>query len=128
MLFTLQKLPTLLPDYRNPCWEEDIPEQFTYQLTYYYKYDCQQQTSVRKQFDKLSKYYKHKTKRLRCYPYFYVIGAPKCGSTDFHKALTSYHPHIVSGARKESQFWVRRRHGITSSIACPHNTGETFQI
>ncbi|KAK3606996.1 hypothetical protein CHS0354_011864 [Potamilus streckersoni] len=47
-------------------------------------------------------------KSLRCLPYFFIAGFPKCGSTDLWKRL-SYHPEIVTLHPKESSFFDGRR-------------------
>ncbi|KAM9364057.1 carbohydrate sulfotransferase 15-like isoform 2-T2 [Pholidichthys leucotaenia] len=48
--------------------------------------------------------------RLRCLPYFYIIGQPKCGTTDlFHRLLL--HPEIKYNTMKEPHWWTRKRFG-----------------
>lgn len=42
-------------------------------------------------------------KRLRCLPYFYIIGFPKCGTTDLWERLIR-HPQIVAKHKKESHY------------------------
>ena len=32
---TSQTLPPLLPNYKNPCWEEDLPNDFTYDDSFF---------------------------------------------------------------------------------------------
>ena len=46
--------------------------------------------------------------RMRCLPYFYIVGQPKCGTTDLFFKI-SLHPDILMGPIKEPQFWTRRR-------------------
>eukprot|EP00066_Takifugu_rubripes_P002228 XP_003964015.1 PREDICTED: carbohydrate sulfotransferase 15-like isoform X1 [Takifugu rubripes] len=48
--------------------------------------------------------------RLRCLPFFYIIGQPKCGTTDlFHRLLL--HPDIKFNTMKEPHWWTRKRFG-----------------
>ncbi|CAG05073.1 unnamed protein product, partial [Tetraodon nigroviridis] len=48
--------------------------------------------------------------RLRCLPFFYIIGQPKCGTTDlFHRLLL--HPEIKFNTMKEPHWWTRKRFG-----------------
>lgn len=46
---------------------------------------------------------------LRCVPYFYLIGMPKCGTTDLWDKIVQ-HPQ-VQGVPKEPHWWARRRLG-----------------
>ena len=43
--------------------------------------------------------------QLRCLPFFYLIGAPKCGTTDLYSIL-SLHPHFRS--YKKEPTWLNR--------------------
>ncbi|XP_014823428.1 PREDICTED: carbohydrate sulfotransferase 15-like [Poecilia mexicana] len=48
--------------------------------------------------------------RLRCLPYFYIIGQPKCGTTDlFHRLLML--PELKFNTIKEPHWWTRKRFG-----------------
>ncbi|XP_061913807.1 carbohydrate sulfotransferase 15-like [Entelurus aequoreus] len=48
--------------------------------------------------------------RLRCLPYFYIIGQPKCGTTDlFYRMLL--HPQGRFNFMKEPHWWTRKRFG-----------------
>ena len=44
-------------------------------------------------------------KRLRCIPYFLLIGLPKAGTTDFAVRLQKLHPHVQHQPKKENHFW-----------------------
>ncbi|XP_071478653.1 carbohydrate sulfotransferase 15-like [Diadema antillarum] len=49
---------------------------------------------------------------LRCLPYFYILGNPKCGTSDLW-AKISHHPHVVSRRlNKEPHWWTRGRFGF----------------
>ncbi|XP_053381985.1 uncharacterized protein LOC123541018 [Mercenaria mercenaria] len=45
---------------------------------------------------------------LKCLPYFYLIGAPKCGTTDLQRRLVQ-HPDISDRIVKEPQWFSRNR-------------------
>ncbi|XP_007519742.1 carbohydrate sulfotransferase 15 [Erinaceus europaeus] len=49
--------------------------------------------------------------RLRCLPRFYIIGQPKCGTTDLYDRLR-LHPEVRFSAIKEPHWWTRKRFGI----------------
>ncbi|XP_071951300.1 carbohydrate sulfotransferase 15-like isoform X2 [Antedon mediterranea] len=42
-----------------------------------------------------------------CLPYFYIVGFPKCGTTDIWDKIIQ-HPHVVATKFKEYQWWARR--------------------
>ena len=45
--------------------------------------------------------------QLRCLPYFYLAGSPKCGTSDLWFNLLR-HPQVYDGVRKESHFWKNK--------------------
>ncbi|KAM4704104.1 carbohydrate sulfotransferase 15 [Rhinophrynus dorsalis] len=49
--------------------------------------------------------------RLRCLPHFYIIGQPKCGTTDLYDRLR-LHPRVQFSVIKEPHWWTRKRFGI----------------
>ncbi|KAI8519241.1 hypothetical protein Bbelb_024980 [Branchiostoma belcheri] len=46
----------------------------------------------------------------RCLPYFYIIGMPKCGTTDLYNRI-SKHPDVAPG-RKEPHWWAKSKDHI----------------
>ena len=46
--------------------------------------------------------------RIRCFPYFFLIGFTKCGTTDLFAAL-SHVPDIIRPFAKEAEFWQKYR-------------------
>ena len=48
--------------------------------------------------------------RLRCAPYAYLAGMPKCGTTDLYQALIM-HENITEGCVKEPEWWARKALG-----------------
>ncbi|XP_033638929.1 carbohydrate sulfotransferase 15-like [Asterias rubens] len=58
----------------------------------------------------------HTSSDLKCLPYFFLAGMPKCGTTDVYFKLAK-HPQIHSSCgiyRKGQLWWTRRRLGGTS--------------
>ena len=53
--------------------------------------------------------------RLRCLPYFMLIGAAKCGTSDFAQKATS-HPQILGAVNKELFYWTQFRFLINATI------------
>ncbi|CAH1229621.1 CHST15 [Branchiostoma lanceolatum] len=93
-----------LPNYKNPCWFEKVNET-----------DVGSQLRDRLVDNGTGHF------RLRCLPYFYIIGMPKCGTTDLYYRITE-HPDVVGGP-KEPHWWAKnRRHllgdGSPSTIWC----------
>ncbi|XP_078616278.1 carbohydrate sulfotransferase 15-like [Branchiostoma floridae x Branchiostoma japonicum] len=75
-----------LSDYKNPCWFEKAKET-----------GLDPQGRARVSF------------RLRCLPYFYIIGMQKCGTTDLYYRITQ-HPDVVRACAKEPKFWTTYGH------------------
>ncbi|KAM9803826.1 carbohydrate sulfotransferase 15-like [Neosynchiropus ocellatus] len=103
-----------LPGVKSPCWYENMSSQIAADL---YKTNNYNQKSVFKSAtQRLRSSFQHiyqregKQRRLRCLPYFYIIGQPKCGTTDlFYRLLM--HPEVKFNIMKEPHWWTRRRFG-----------------
>uniref|UniRef100_A0A8D0L979 Sulfotransferase n=1 Tax=Sphenodon punctatus TaxID=8508 RepID=A0A8D0L979_SPHPU len=103
-----------LPNSKNPCWYEEYRGNTStdpYTTNSYALYSKRFRTI----FDYLKKVfwnhlYHHKDKhyRLRCLPHFYIIGQPKCGTTDLYDRLR-LHPDVRFSAIKEPHWWTRKR-------------------
>ncbi|XP_019616722.1 PREDICTED: carbohydrate sulfotransferase 15-like [Branchiostoma belcheri] len=81
-----------LPDYKNPCWFEEVNKKDV------------------KPKERWQKRVLHNGTRhflFRCLPYFYIIGMPKCGTTDLYHRI-SKHPEVVHG-QKEPHWWAKAR-------------------
>uniref|UniRef100_H3B8U9 Sulfotransferase n=1 Tax=Latimeria chalumnae TaxID=7897 RepID=H3B8U9_LATCH len=108
---------TFLPNRRNPCWYEEYTGNVTtdpYRTNSFGLYS----KSFRATFEYLKKvFWNHlqhngnKHYRFRCLPYFYIIGQPKCGTTDLYNRLR-LHPEIRFSTSKEPHWWTRKRFGI----------------
>ncbi|XP_028369031.1 carbohydrate sulfotransferase 15 [Phyllostomus discolor] len=106
-----------LPSSKNPCWYEEFAGRNTsdpYLTNSYALYSKR----FRSTFDALRKaFWRHlahaggRHYRLRCLPGFYIIGQPKCGTTDLYDRLR-LHPEVKFSAIKEPHWWTRKRFGI----------------
>ena len=119
MIFLLQPLPPLLPNYKSPCWYEEVPDNFRYENNYYNQYACLGE-NPQKTYKKLIQMLEdrcheadHTCWRIRCCPYFFFLGSSKTGTSSLFLALTNYLPELEDiGMGKESQYWPRRRFGV----------------
>ncbi|ETE61744.1 Carbohydrate sulfotransferase 15, partial [Ophiophagus hannah] len=106
-----------LPNSKNPCWYEEYKENNTrnpYATNSYALYSKRFRTIfdyLRKVFWNHLYHYDDKYYRLRCLPHFYIIGQPKCGTTDLYDRLR-LHPEVKFSAIKEPHWWTRKRFGI----------------
>lgn len=106
-----------LPTSKSPCWYEEFSGRNTtdpYLTNSYVLYSKR----FRSTFDTLRKAFwghlshvRGKHFRLRCLPHFYIIGQPKCGTTDLYDRLR-LHPEVKFSAIKEPHWWTRKRFGI----------------
>ncbi|XP_041376875.1 carbohydrate sulfotransferase 15-like [Gigantopelta aegis] len=80
-----------LKRFKNPCWYESQP----------LRSDCRiGPFAFIKNVDTAT------NQQLRCLPYFYIIGQPKCGTTDIYFRLIQ-HPQIAKPPNKEP-FWLNK--------------------
>nr|XP_057918696.1 carbohydrate sulfotransferase 15-like [Doryrhamphus excisus]XP_057918697.1 carbohydrate sulfotransferase 15-like [Doryrhamphus excisus]XP_057918698.1 carbohydrate sulfotransferase 15-like [Doryrhamphus excisus]XP_057918699.1 carbohydrate sulfotransferase 15-like [Doryrhamphus excisus]XP_057918700.1 carbohydrate sulfotransferase 15-like [Doryrhamphus excisus]XP_057918701.1 carbohydrate sulfotransferase 15-like [Doryrhamphus excisus]XP_057918702.1 carbohydrate sulfotransferase 15-like [Doryr len=106
-----------LPDVRNPCWYEEYAGNATsdpYGTNSYARYSRRFRTvftHLRSSFRKHLFRQDGKLYRIRCLPYFYIIGQPKCGTTDLYNRLR-LHPDVKFTPFKEPHWWTRKRFGI----------------
>ncbi|XP_063731686.1 carbohydrate sulfotransferase 15-like isoform X2 [Eleginops maclovinus] len=105
-----------LPGIKSPCWYEEFSSERSTDL---YRRNLFTQRSktfktvcdhMRTNFQQHLYHRGSKVFRLRCLPYFYIIGQPKCGTTDlFHRLLL--HPEVKFNTMKEPHWWTRKRFG-----------------
>uniref|UniRef100_A0A8D0BB69 Sulfotransferase n=1 Tax=Salvator merianae TaxID=96440 RepID=A0A8D0BB69_SALMN len=106
-----------LPNSKNPCWYEEYggnTSRDPYATNSYALYSKRFRTIfdyLRKVFWNHLYHYQDKHYRLRCLPHFYIIGQPKCGTTDLYDRLR-LHPDVRFSAIKEPHWWTRKRFGI----------------
>ncbi|XP_067225954.1 carbohydrate sulfotransferase 15-like isoform X2 [Chanodichthys erythropterus] len=106
-----------LPDVKNPCWYEELRGNMSAD-PYGSNLFGRLSSKMRIAFERLSATFKKqliqhdgKLQRLRCLPYFYIIGQPKCGTTDLYERLR-LHPDVHLTLPKEPHWWSRKRFGI----------------
>ncbi|CAN9499690.1 unnamed protein product [Ophioblennius macclurei] len=105
-----------LPGIKSPCWYEELPAELAsdpyggnpfFIHVRYFKNLCER---LKSNFHQHLLQLDGKRFRLRCLPYFYIVGQPKCGTTDlFHRLLL--HPDIKYNGVKEPHWWTRKRFG-----------------
>uniref|UniRef100_A0A3P9H9Y6 Sulfotransferase n=1 Tax=Oryzias latipes TaxID=8090 RepID=A0A3P9H9Y6_ORYLA len=109
-----------LPGIKNPCWYEEYTGNRTsdpYRTNMYGRYSRRFRTvfqHLRSSFHKHLFYRNKKIYRMRCLPYFYIIGQPKCGTTDLYDRLRR-HPDVKFTTFKEPHWWTRKRFGEASA-------------
>lgn len=107
---------SFLPDLKNPCWYEEYLGNSTadpYRNNFYGRYSRRFRTVfqlLRASFRKHLVHREGRVFRLRCLPYFYIIGQPKCGTTDLYDRLR-LHPEVKFTTFKEPHWWTRKRFG-----------------
>lgn len=103
-----------LPGIKNPCWYEEYSGNITLDPYRTNMYDRRaKRLRTQELQDNFKKHLVHqdgKMYRMRCLPYFYIIGQPKCGTTDLYARL-KLHPEVLFSTIKEPHWWTRRRFG-----------------
>ncbi|KAI4879443.1 hypothetical protein NFI96_001102 [Prochilodus magdalenae] len=106
-----------LPYLKNPCWYEEYTGNSTvdpYGRNMYTLYSKRFQAvydHLHSAFQEHLHHHAGRRYRLRCLPYFYIIGQPKCGTTDLYDRLR-LHPQVQFTTMKEPHWWTRKRFGI----------------
>lgn len=108
--------PQFLPGIKSPCWHQDVSSKLSTE-PYRGNLFTLRSENFKNVCDYLrNNFYQHlyhrdgRQYRLRCLPYFYIIGQPKCGTTDlFHRLLL--HPEVKFNTMKEPHWWTRKRFG-----------------
>ncbi|XP_041804038.1 carbohydrate sulfotransferase 15-like [Chelmon rostratus] len=106
-----------LPGVKSPCWYKEISSERStdpYRNNHYCRSSPTRKTLCDKMRPNFHKHLQHrdgKLFRLRCLPYFYIIGQPKCGTTDLYSTL-KMHPEVQSSIIKEPHWWTRKRLGF----------------
>ncbi|KAL3864864.1 hypothetical protein ACJMK2_006514 [Sinanodonta woodiana] len=111
--FTWQEKFHFDPRFKNPCWFEPLVSPDPYQRNIYSSYSSAVKRSLKQMTLLWRKRFSHNVSssyRLRCLPYFYIIGQPKSGSTDLFFRI-SRHPDVVTPPIKEFHWWSRGRQG-----------------
>lgn len=101
--------------FQNPCWYEQLHTADPYEDNSYVPFS----PAAKRILAKMTEHWKYELlvdenpKRLRCLPYFLIIGQPKCGSTDLFWKIAN-HPDIETPPIKELHWWSRSRQGKLS--------------
>ncbi|KAM5142284.1 carbohydrate sulfotransferase 15 [Mantella aurantiaca] len=102
---------------RSPCWYQKYDGNYSYYpygRNGYSLYAKRLHTifeEMRQGFQERLQLFEGQHYRLRCLPHFYIIGQPKCGTTDLYDRLR-LHPHVQFSVIKEPHWWTRKRFGI----------------
>ncbi|KAK9965997.1 hypothetical protein ABG768_005051 [Culter alburnus] len=106
-----------LPDVKNLCWYEELRGNVSAD-PYGSNLFGRLSSNMRIAFERLSATFRQrlilhdgKLQRLRCLPYFYIVGQSKCGTTDLYERLR-LHPDVHLTPPKEPHWWCRKRFGI----------------
>jgi N-acetylgalactosamine 4-sulfate 6-O-sulfotransferase len=103
-----------LPNYKNPCWFEEVDPSTVYNNNVY-AYFKDKDHRIRPAFERFKNTLGKRAKRegsawlLRCLPYFFLVGAPRCGTTDLYSKMI-LHPEIPHQIGKEPVYWNRARY------------------
>ncbi|XP_042227506.1 carbohydrate sulfotransferase 15-like isoform X2 [Homarus americanus] len=94
-----------LPNFKNPCWYElkDFRSKEGNRANFYF-------SLARSSFHSKYRYKKQSDVILRCLPYFFLIGQPKCATTDVFQRI-NIHPDVIEPMVKGPHWWTRRRYG-----------------
>ncbi|KAK1905008.1 Carbohydrate sulfotransferase 15 [Dissostichus eleginoides] len=105
-----------LPGIKSPCWYEEFSSERSTDLYRRNLFTRRSKTfktvcdHLRTNFQQHLFHRGSKVFRLRCLPYFYIIGQPKCGTTDLFNRLL-LHPEVKFNTMKEPHWWTRKRFG-----------------
>nr|XP_061780116.1 carbohydrate sulfotransferase 15-like [Nerophis lumbriciformis] len=108
-----------LPGIKSPCWYQEFSGE-TSNNPYKRNLFAVRSKSFMGASDQLRSNFRLRRRdgrqfRLRCLPYFYIIGQPKCGTTDlFYRMLL--HPQGRFNFMKEPHWWTRKRFGKASVV------------
>lgn len=93
-----------LPNFKNPCWFEARGTTDEQRVRW-----ANTSTRISSSLQRLQSKIKSDF-ILQCLPYFFLIGQPKCATTDiFHRI--NIHPDVVEPKLKGPHWWTRKRFG-----------------
>lgn len=106
------KVPPFDTRFKNPCWYETLEDPNPYDDNVYTTYSPSAGEVLDSLASKLEDRFFTQISpiRLRCLPYFLIIGQPKCGSTDLFWKIAK-HASILTPPIKELHWWSRNRQG-----------------
>lgn len=94
-----------LSNFKNPCWY-DRQGALTKAQNLYSSWLKPASAA------ELANYQSHRKQgyTLRCLPYFFLVGQPKCATTDVFQRI-NIHPDVAEALIKGPHWWSRRRYG-----------------
>ncbi|XP_063864619.1 carbohydrate sulfotransferase 15-like [Scylla paramamosain] len=95
-----------LPNFKNPCWYE--VRRHNRQP---HPQDVQHFQIVPSAMQHRYRSINHADEVLQCLPYFFLIGQPKCATTDIFHRINS-HPDVAKPVVKGPNWWTRKRFGM----------------
>ncbi|KAL4231189.1 Carbohydrate sulfotransferase 15 [Mactra antiquata] len=98
--------------FKNPCWYELLDTPTPYKGNIYATISPSAKTVLGRLSELWDNVYSddEPSYRLRCLPYFMIIGQPKCGTTDLFWKIAK-HSDITTPPIKELHWWSRSRQG-----------------
>ena len=95
--------------FKNPCWYSNKTISHSEKRTLFRNIGPHRNTLNPQQIVSLTQRIEHapKSNVLRCMPYFFIAGFPKCGSTSIHSALRRHPMIVVTATNKEPHWWTR---------------------
>lgn len=94
-----------LPSFKNPCWYEERKNNHELGKVAAYYISTTKPLLLSK-----CDYKRQSDMILRCLPYFFLIGQPKCATTDVFRRI-NLHPDVVEPIVKGPHWWTRKRYG-----------------
>ncbi|XP_037638814.1 carbohydrate sulfotransferase 15-like isoform X2 [Sebastes umbrosus] len=98
-----------MPGIKSPCWYEEFSNKLGTDPYRKNLFGSSLYDRLKTDFHRHLLHSDGKLFRLRCLPFFYIIGQPKCGTTDLYHRLR-LHPDVRS-TTKEPHWWTRKRFG-----------------
>ena len=112
--------PKFMSNYASPCWMEQLDNSKMPTQSQWLNQNEHLNKDVLNRHQPILNVYKDQVlyrerdggivQRVRCLPYFYVIGVAKSGTTDLFNRMKQ-HPYIENGVQKELHYWARSRFG-----------------
>jgi len=115
LLYRLEVLRKFIPpakqflsDFKNPCWYDS----YTFPTNMKYMHFRERRhvplsndlALLKQVFPENNNTVNKPKNKLKCLPYFHLVGFPKCGTTALFQYINS-HPEYVASCAKEPQWW-----------------------
>ena len=104
-----QPHPPYLPNFRNPCWREELNMEQIYNTEYLLAGKGFMNRRLKEDARIFTRRFNRGIPwRLRCLPYFYIGGFVKAGTTELFHNIRK-HPMVPQKNQKEIHWWSRYR-------------------